>query len=130
MNIEHIARHDVVPDEVELSLPVTCRKKSVLFIDHRKGNMMSEKSIPIFASVKEEAEFWDTHDITDYLGELEIAEGVYTPKLGEKKAVMTIRIASSLKEQVDMVAQSYDISSSSLLRMWIVDKLRAYQHGR
>ncbi|MCA9933335.1 MAG: hypothetical protein KC415_05395 [Anaerolineales bacterium] len=92
--------------------------------------MMSEKSIPVFASIKEEAEFWDTHDITDYLGELEIAEGVYTPKPGEKKAVMTIRIASSLKEQVDMVAQSYDISSSSLLRMWIVDKLRAYQHGQ
>ncbi|MCA9994104.1 MAG: hypothetical protein KDE56_00070 [Anaerolineales bacterium] len=90
---------------------------------------MSKKNIPTFASVKEEAEFWDTHDITDFLGELEIGKGVYTPKPGEKKAVMTIRIASALKEQVDMVAQSYDVSSSSLLRMWIVDKLRAHQQS-
>ena len=86
---------------------------------------MSERTIPTFTSVKEEAEFWDTHDITEFLGELEIVSGVYEPVEGEKKTVMTIRIAPSLKEEVEKVAQSYDISTSSLVRMWIVDKLRA-----
>ena len=40
---------------------------------------------------------------------------------------MTVRIAPSLKEEVEKVARSYDISTSSLVRMWIVDKLRSLQ---
>lgn len=86
---------------------------------------MTKSKVPEFASVKEEAEFWDTHDVTDYLGELEIMSGAYRPREGETKTIMTIRIAPSLKEQVEKVADSYDISTSSLVRMWIVDKLRS-----
>lgn len=88
---------------------------------------MSENKIPEFRTIKEEAAFWDTHDVTDYLDELEIVEGVYVPKEGETKTVMTIRIAPSLKAEVDKVARGYDISTSSLVRMWIVDKLRTLQ---
>lgn len=88
---------------------------------------MSEHKIPEFNSIKEEAAFWDTHDITDYLDELEVVEGVYQPKEGETKTVMTIRIAPSLKEEVQKVARSYDISTSSLVRLWIVEKLRSLQ---
>ena len=86
---------------------------------------MTKSKMPEFASVKEEAEFWDSHDITDYLGELAIVKGVYQPREGETKTIMTVRIAPSLKEQLEKVAQSYDISTSSLVRMWIVDKLRS-----
>ncbi len=86
---------------------------------------MTKETIPVFTSVKEEAEFWDTHDVTDFLDELEITSGIYQPKVGEKKTVMTIRIAPTLREEVEKVAQSYDISASSLVRMWIVDQLRA-----
>ena len=88
---------------------------------------MEKSKIPEFKSIKEEAAFWDTHDITDYLDELEIVEGVYQPREGETKTVMTVRIAPSLKEEVEKVARSYDISTSSLVRMWIVDKLRSLQ---
>jgi hypothetical protein len=85
---------------------------------------MSESKIPEFKSIKEEAVFWDTHDITDYLEEMEVVEGAYLPHVDEKKTVMTIRIAPSLKERVEEVARRYDISTSSLVRMWIVDRLR------
>ena len=86
---------------------------------------MEKKEIPEFKSVKEEAAFWDTHDVTDYLDELEVVSGAYLPEADERKTVMTIRIAPTLKEKVEQVARSYDISTSSLVRMWIVDKLRA-----
>lgn len=86
---------------------------------------MEKDKIPEFRSIKEEAAFWDTHEITDYLDELEIVEGAYEPKEGETKTVMTIRVAPSLKEEVEKVARRYDISTSSLVRMWIVDKLRS-----
>lgn len=89
---------------------------------------MNKKTIPSFNSIKEEAAFWDTHDITDYLDEMELVAGTYLPQADEKKTVMTIRIAPSLKEQVEKLARSYDVSASSLVRMWIVDRLRALQN--
>ena len=85
---------------------------------------MKENTIPHFNSVAEEAAFWDTHDVTDFLSEMNVVEGAYRPKEGERKTVMAIRVAPSLKERIDQVAAEYDISTSSLVRMWIVDKLR------
>ena len=85
---------------------------------------MSYKQIPTFKTIQEEAAFWDTHDITDYLDELEVVSGGYQPPAGETKTVMTIRVAPSLKEQIEAIARSYDIPASSLVRMWIVEKIR------
>ncbi len=86
---------------------------------------MEKREIPKFKTIKEEAAFWDTHDVTDYLDEMELVSGAYLPQADERKTVMTIRIAPSLKEKVEQVAYSYDISTSSLIRMWIVEKLRS-----
>ena len=88
---------------------------------------MKKSKIPEFRTIKEEAAFWDTHDVTDYIEEMEVVSGAYLPQAGERKTVMTIRIAPSLKERVEQVARSYDISTSSLVRMWIVDKLRSLE---
>ena len=88
---------------------------------------MKKSKIPEFRTIKEEAAFWDTHDVTDYIEEMEVVSGAYLPQAGERKTVMTIRIAPSLKERVEQVARSYDISTSSLVRMWIVDELRSLE---
>ena len=84
---------------------------------------MKKSKIPEFKTIKEEAAFWDAHDVTDYIEEMDLVAGAYLPQAGESKTVMTIRIAPSLKERLEQVARSYDISTSSLVRMWIVDKL-------
>ena len=89
---------------------------------------MKKNKIPEFKTVKEEAVFWDTHDVTDYIEKLELVTGAYLPQAGERKTVMTIRIAPSLKEKVEQVARNYDISTSSLVRMWIVDRLRSLEN--
>jgi hypothetical protein len=88
---------------------------------------MKKSKIPEFKTIKEEAAFWDTHDVTDYLEEMDLVSGAYLPQVDERKTVMTIRIAPSLKEKVEHVARSYDISTSSLVRMWIVDRLRSLE---
>lgn len=87
---------------------------------------MSESKIPTFNSIKEEAAFWDTHDITDYLDEMEVVNGRYLPDTEEETA-MTIRMAPALKEQIEIVARNYDIPPSSLIRMWLVEKVRLFQ---
>lgn len=90
---------------------------------------MNRKPIPNFKTVQEEATFWDVHDVADYLGDLGIVGGRYQPQSGETKTVMTIRVAPSLKEQIEVIARSYDIAASSLIRMWIVEKIRLLHSG-
>ena len=84
---------------------------------------MEKRKISKFKTIKEEAAFWDTQDVTDYLEEMDLASGANLPQADERRTVMTIRIAPSLRERLEQVARSYDISTSSLVRMWIVDKL-------
>ncbi|PIR58708.1 MAG: hypothetical protein COU69_04060 [Candidatus Pacebacteria bacterium CG10_big_fil_rev_8_21_14_0_10_56_10] len=83
------------------------------------------KTIPTFKNLKEEAVFWDTHDIGDFMGELNIVEGSYK-STDEKKTTMTIRLTPSLKRKLDKISKGYDISTSSLVRMWVVDKVRKF----
>ena len=85
--------------------------------------MSKIKTIPKFNSYKEEATFWDTHDFTDYLDVTEPVKMVYEPK-DENKEVMTIRVTPTLKKEVKKKAEEYAISPSTLMRMWVVDKLR------
>lgn len=78
--------------------------------------------IPKFKSIKEEAEFWDTHSVADYLDEFKRVENPYTPKR-ELKGSLTIRMAPSVKRAVETRARRYDISPSTLVRMWVADRL-------
>jgi len=81
------------------------------------------KKIPKFKNIEEEAKFWDTHSMVDYVDFSKPIKMVYKPS-SEKKETMTLRIAPSLKKEVKKVARGYDIATSTLIRMWIVDKLR------
>ncbi len=85
--------------------------------------MPKRKTLPKFKNIEEEANFWDTHSIVDYVDFEQPLKLVYKPKT-EKKETMTIRVAPSLKKEVEKLAQEYDISTSSLIRMWMVDRLR------
>jgi hypothetical protein len=87
--------------------------------------MKNLKKIPTFKNIKEEALFWDTNDIGDFMGELHVVTGAYVGS-DEKKTTMTIRLTPSLKKKLDHVASAYDISTSSLVRMWMVDKLQGF----
>jgi len=79
--------------------------------------------LPKFKSIKEEAEFWDTHDVTDYLSELEPVELVFDPST-EKKETLTIRVQPGLKKRLKTIAKNYGLNLSTLTRIWLIDKLK------
>lgn len=89
---------------------------------------MKKNKIPKFNTIKEEAEFWDTHSIADYLDELKPVDVVYEPTK-EKKGLVTLRIAPSLKRAVDKIAKKHSIATSSLIRKWMVDKVKETAEG-
>lgn len=39
------------------------------------------REIPVFSSYEEEARFWDTHDITDFVDEFNVSDGPNGPVL-------------------------------------------------
>lgn len=86
---------------------------------------MKKKKIPKFKNIAEEAKFWDTHDVTDYLGEMKFVDVEFVPRV-KKEKVLTIRIESKLKDDAEKIARHHGLSLSSLMRMWFIEKLREY----
>jgi predicted DNA binding CopG/RHH family protein len=77
--------------------------------------------IPSFDSVEEEAEFWDTHDFTDYLDEGRPVKIALDGELAER---LTLRLESSDREALTRIARDKGIGPSTLVRMWIKERLR------
>ncbi len=87
------------------------------------------KKIPKFKTIQEEARFWDTHDVTDYLDELEPVD--LEVDLGvPKKEVLTIRVQPGLKKRLEKLATSYGVNLSTLARILLIDKLQEIKSGK
>jgi hypothetical protein len=76
--------------------------------------------IPSFSNVEEEAEFWDTHDFTDYLEEAKSVTVVY----GGLAERLTIRLEPSDRETLAQLSRSKGIGPSTLVRMWVKERLQ------
>ncbi len=83
------------------------------------------KQVPEFKSIQEEAEFWDTHDSTDYADFSTPVKIEVSPNL---TSVLTIRIEGEDFEQLAQRARELGIGTSTLARIWIRERLP--QEGR
>jgi predicted DNA binding CopG/RHH family protein len=68
------------------------------------------------------AQFWDTHNLTDYLDELEITDDVVFVK--PKKQVVSIRLEPKYVHQLKILAHKMGIGYSLLVRHWVMERLR------
>ncbi len=73
------------------------------------------KKIPKFKSGKEEREFWQTHDSTEYV-DWSKAERVSSPNLKLSTKPITIRLPQSLIERLKLKAHKKDIPYQSLIK--------------
>jgi predicted DNA binding CopG/RHH family protein len=86
--------------------------------------MKPKEPIPEFKSRKEEAEFWDTHDFTDYLDEYKPVNVRFVRNLSEG---ITIRFDKETLEQLRAQAHEKGIGPTTLARMWILEHLKKEQ---
>ena len=80
------------------------------------------KRIPEFRSIEEEAAFWDTHSVLDYLDEFG------PPQFVSKKHYtqgITVRFEPNTLVELRAVAQEQGIGPTTLLRMWVLERLKA-----
>jgi hypothetical protein len=84
--------------------------------------MRPKEPIPKFSSYEEEAEFWDTHDVTDYWDDFEPVDLRFSPDL---KSVLTFPIDAETLDQLQKAASSRGVEIDTLLNSWIHEHLEA-----
>lgn len=83
---------------------------------------MTKGKIPNFKSLEEEANFWDTHDATDFLGDMKLVDVKFVPRQ-KKEETITIRVEPKVKKSLETLSINYGVNVSTLSRMWIMEKL-------
>lgn len=83
--------------------------------------MNNSRHIPEFKSREEEAAFWDSHDITDHLGELKPVEARFSNNLSKGT---TVRFDPETTAALRVVAKEQGIGPTTLIRMWVLERLR------
>jgi len=84
----------------------------------------TKKCIPEFASVEEEAAFWDTHSTADYEDEFKPVRTRFAKKLSEG---LTIHLDPETLEQVRAEAHERGIGATTLIRMWILEHVKQHR---
>ena len=83
---------------------------------------MNSPKIPQTDSIEELARFWDTHDLTDFKGELEeVTEPVF-----ERRTTLSDRLAPKEAEAVRRIAQTRGIDPEHLLKEWILERVDTF----
>jgi len=85
--------------------------------------MKNKKMIPKFKNIKEEADFWDKNDVTDFLSEMKKVKMEYTPKIVKEENIV-IRVQPKMKKRLEILAENSGLTLSTMLRMWFVERLR------
>ncbi|MEN6336837.1 MAG: CopG family antitoxin [Phycisphaerales bacterium] len=79
--------------------------------------------IPKTDSIEELSRFWDTHDLTDFEGELEEVE---EPVFGrDDQDIVRIRLLPEQAQAVRRIARAKGMDEAELVREWVKEKLRA-----
>ncbi|OGW39261.1 MAG: hypothetical protein A2Y97_01015, partial [Nitrospirae bacterium RBG_13_39_12] len=89
--------------------------------------MRKLKKIPKFKSEGEEAEFWATHDSSEYV-DYSKAKRVVFPKLKPSTKTISIRLPESLIEHLKVLANKRDVPYQSLLKIFLSEKVEEELH--
>lgn len=80
---------------------------------------MEENKLPSFNSVQDLVDFFDTHDMGEYME--------YMPEahfdVALKQNIRLVAIDEAVMQQVSQIAKSQDVSAEQLINTWIKDQL-------
>lgn len=80
------------------------------------------KKIPDFRTLEEMAEFWDTHDLTDFEDELEeVKEPVFK---NMNTRVVSLMLDSDQYVKLERIAAQREVDAVSLVSHWITQHIQ------
>lgn len=83
------------------------------------------KAIPHFSSEREEREFWQTHDSTEYIDWSKAKRGIRFPNLKLTSKPITLRLPVNMIDRVKIEAHKMDIPYQSLIKKFIFDGMQS-----
>lgn len=84
----------------------------------------ADGKIPVFHSYEEEANFWDTHSVTDFEDETEDVDIVFELDKPKRESLI-LRVNKDMKRKLEKVAKKKKVSVSTLSRIWLAEKLQS-----
>jgi predicted DNA binding CopG/RHH family protein len=78
--------------------------------------------VPKFKSLKEEREFWDTHDSTDYHDDFKVTENVVFVR--PKKEVISLRLEPTIINKLKELANKEGLPPTTYARMLIIKSIK------
>lgn len=84
--------------------------------------MKQLKKIPDFKNVEEEAEFWDTHDSTEYVDWSKGQRAVF-PNLKPSTESISLRLPSFLLARIKQLANKRDVPYQSLMKIFLSEQV-------
>lgn len=97
-------------------------------VTNQQASKETRKRTPNFASIAEEAEFWDTHDSADYEHEFEPVEVAISPTCASTW-MLSIRLDKETFAAIRAAAKAKGMGASTLARMWILEALARTRGG-
>ena len=82
---------------------------------------MKTEALPQTDSIQELAQFWDTHDLTDFEDELEQV----TKPVFERGTVIPLNLESTEADAVRRLAEAKGVADAELIRGWVREKIAA-----
>lgn len=87
-------------------------------------SMKKLKKIPRFKNEDEEAEFWATHDSTEYIDWSKAMVNPVFPNLKPSTKTITIRVPQALLDNLKRLANKKDVPYQSLVKVYLDEKVR------
>lgn len=84
--------------------------------------------MPPFKTLDEEAEFWDTHDTSLLMKDPSTPLDKLPLIETEKVDTITLRLQKSVKSRLQAIAKRKGINTSTLSRMWLIEKVNEFEH--
>src|SRR5438552_18623004 len=93
---------------------------------------MKKRTLPKTDSIQKLAEFWDTHDLTDFEEQLcEVGEPVFARVAGSMRSSgIQVPLRSREAKAVERIAHAKGLSPQQLLRQWVLQRLPPPDNGR
>jgi hypothetical protein len=80
---------------------------------------MKKAKLPKTDSIQELADFWDSHDVTDFEEALEeVTEPIF-----ERGVTINVPLESRQAQAVEQMAHAKGVSREELIRAWVLQKL-------
>ena len=86
--------------------------------------MKKSNKLPNFSKMTyaEETKFWDTHNVTDFENETEDVKIIFELDKPREKTVV-VRLQEEFKDRLEKTARSRGLNVSTLVRMWLTEKM-------